>query len=73
MTRSEVVALDGFVVVHVMNRAVCRWYLLGDDLVARKNYDHHKVMIENRLQRVASAFGIDQPGFAIMSNYFHWT
>lgn len=61
MTRSEVVAVDGFVVVHVMKRAVCRWYLLGDDLVARQNYDHRKVMIEDQLQRLAGALGIDQP------------
>jgi len=50
---------------------VRRCYLLGDDPVSGKNYDHRKVMIENQLQRLAGAFGIDLLGFAIMSNHFH--
>jgi hypothetical protein len=54
-----------------MNRVVRRCYLLGDDPVSGKNYDHRKVMIENQLQRMAGAFGIDLLGFAIMSNHFH--
>jgi REP element-mobilizing transposase RayT len=54
-----------------MNRVVRRCYLLGNDPVSGKNYDHRKVMIENQLQRLAGAFGIDLLGFAIMSNHFH--
>jgi hypothetical protein len=34
--------------VHVMNRVVRRCYLLGDDPVSGKNYDHRKVMIGAR-------------------------
>jgi hypothetical protein len=54
-----------------MNRVVRRCYLLGNDPVSGKNYDHRKVMIELQLQRLAGAFGIDLLGFAIMSNHFH--
>ena len=64
-------APDEVAVVHVMNRVVRRCDLLGDDPVSGKNYDHRKVMIENQLQRLAGAFGIDLLGFAIMSNHFH--
>jgi hypothetical protein len=71
MARAEVFAPDEVAVVHVMNRVVRRCYLLGDDPVSGKNYDHRKVMIENQLQRLAGAFGIDLLGFAIMSNHFH--
>jgi REP element-mobilizing transposase RayT len=71
MARAEVSAPDEVAVVHVMNRVVRRCYLLGDDPVSGKNYDHRKVMIENQLQRLAGAFGIDLLGFAIMSNHFH--
>ena len=67
MARAEVFAPDEVAVVHVMNRVVRRCYLLGNDPVSGKNYDHRKVMIENQLQRLAGAFGIDLLGFAIMS------
>ena len=46
MARAEVVAPDEFAVVHVMNRVVRRCYLLGNDPVSGKNYDHRKAMIE---------------------------
>ena len=71
MARVEVSAPDEVAIVHVMNCVVRRYYLLGDDLVSGKNYDHCKVMIENQLQRLAGAFGVDLLGFAIMSNHFH--
>jgi hypothetical protein len=72
MARAEVFAPDEVAIVYVMNRVVRRCYLLGEDPVNGKKYDHRKVMIENQLQRLASAFGIDLLGFAIMSNHFHW-
>ncbi len=62
MARAEVFAPDEVAVVHVMNRVVRRCYLLGNDPVSGKNYDHRKVMIENQLQRLAGAFGIDLLG-----------
>jgi hypothetical protein len=64
MARAEVFAPDEVAVVHVMNRVVRCCYLLGNDPVSGKNYDHHKVMIENQLQRLAGAFGIDLLGLA---------
>jgi hypothetical protein len=74
MARAEVFAPDEVAVVHVMNRVVRRCYLLGNDPVSGKNYDHRKVMIELQLQRLAGAFGIDLLGFAIMSArpWGHW-
>ena len=45
MARAEVFAPDEVAVVHVMNRVVRRCYLLGNDPVSGKNYDHRKVMI----------------------------
>jgi hypothetical protein len=71
MARSEVFAPDEVAVVHVMNRVVRRCYLLGNDPVSGKNYDHRKVMIELQLQRLAGALWIDLLGFAIMLNHFH--
>ena len=72
MARAEVFAPDQVAVVHVMSRVVRRCYLLGDDPVSGKNYDHRKVLIELQFQRLVEAFGFDLLRFAIMSNYFHW-
>ena len=45
MARAEVFAADEVVIIHVMNRTVRRCFLLGDDLVTSKNYDHRKQWI----------------------------
>ena len=71
LARVEVFAPDEVAVVHVMNRVVRRCFLLGDDPVTGKNYDHRKAWIEARLQLFAASFGIDLLGFAILSNHFH--
>lgn len=46
VARSEVFASDEIAIVHVMNRVVRRCFLLGDDEISGKNYDHRKVWIE---------------------------
>ena len=71
LARVEVFAPDEVAVVHVMNRVVRRCFLLGDDPVTGKNYDHRKAWIEELLQRFAAVFGIDLLTFAILSNHFH--
>ena len=42
LERLEVLGPDEIAIVHVMNRVVRRCFLLGDDPVIGKNYDHHK-------------------------------
>ena len=71
LARVEVFAPDEVAIVHVMNRVVRRCFLLGNDPVTGKNYDHRKVWIEDLLKRFAAQFGIDLLGFAILSNHFH--
>lgn len=71
LARAEVFAPDEVAIVHVMNRVVRRCFLLGDDPVTGKNYDHRKQWIEELLKRFAASFGIDLLGFAILSNHFH--
>ena len=43
LAREEVFAPDEVAIVHVMNRAVRRCFLLGTDSVTGKNYDHRDV------------------------------
>lgn len=71
LARAELFAHDEIATVHVMNRVVRRCFLMGDDPVSGKNYDHRKVWIEELLVHLASQFGIDLLGFAILSNHFH--
>ena len=71
VAREEVFSSNEVAIVHVMNRVVRRCFLLGDDPVSGKNYDHRKVWIEELFQHFSSCFGIDLLAFAILSNHFH--
>jgi hypothetical protein len=69
--RSDVFDPEEIALAHITQRCVRRCYLLGDDPVSGKNYDHRKQWLEQRLQRFAACFGIDLICFAILSNHFH--
>jgi len=71
LARVEVFAQDEVAIVHVMNRTVRRCFLMGNDPVSGKNFDHRKGWIENELKRLAGLFGIDLLANAILSNHFH--
>jgi hypothetical protein len=71
LARAEVFAPDEIAVVHVMNRVVRRCFLMGDDPLTGKNYDHRKQWIEDELRRLAARFGIDLIAHSILSNHFH--
>lgn len=71
LARAEVFDPNDVAVAHLYNRTVRRCFLMGDDAVSGKNFDHRKVWIEQYLQQFAAAFGIDLIGFAILSNHFH--
>jgi hypothetical protein len=55
----------------MFNRVVRRCFLLGDDPVSGKNFDHRKQWIEDELEKFSGAMGIDLLGFSILSNHFH--
>jgi REP element-mobilizing transposase RayT len=69
--RGEVFAADEIAVVHVMNRVVRRCFLMGDDPVSGKNFDHRKQWIEDEIERSAAHFGIDLIAFSLLSNHMH--
>jgi len=71
MARVEVFAADEIAVVHVMARTVRRCFLLGEDAVTGKNYDHRKQWIDDQLVHLAGHFGIDLLCQAILSNHIH--
>lgn len=71
MARCEVVDPAEVAICHVYSRVTRRCFLLGDDPVSGKNFDHRKAWIEDYLRQFAACFGIDLIGFAILSNHFH--
>ena len=71
LARSEVFDPDEVAIAHVYNRPVRRCFLMGEDPLSGKNFDHRKVWIEQYLKQFAAHFGIDLLGFAILSNHFH--
>jgi hypothetical protein len=68
LKREDVFSPDEVAIVHVMNRVVRRCYLMGDDPVTRKNYDHRKDKIEQLFERFAGLFGLDLLVYAILTN-----
>ena len=64
-------APDEIAIIHCIARTNRRCFLLGDDPISGKNFDHHKLWIEERLKLQASAFGIDLLAYAILSNHMH--
>ncbi len=71
LAREELFSPDEIACVHVMNRAVRRCFLMGDDPLTGENFDHRKLWLEKKLRVQAANFGIDLLGFAILSNHFH--
>ena len=71
LARGDVFSADEIACVHVMNRSVRRCFLMGDDPISGKNFDHRKVWMEKKLELHAANFGIDLLGQAILSNHFH--
>lgn len=71
LARVEVFAPDEIAIVHVMNRTVRRCFLMGNDSLTGKNFDHRKAWMEAELQHLAKNMGIDLLCYAILSNHFH--
>ena len=71
MCRAEVFDPGEVAVAHVFSRTVRRCFLMGDDPISGKNFDHRKRWIEEYLQQFAAYFGIDLLCFSLLSNHFH--
>jgi REP element-mobilizing transposase RayT len=71
LARAEVIDPGEIAIAHVVNRVVRRCFLMGDDPVSGKNFDHRKVWIEELLEHFAACFGIDLISYAILSNHYH--
>lgn len=58
-------------IVHVVSRCVRRAYLCGKDSVTGQSFEHRREWIRQRLEFLASIFGVDCLTFAVMENHLH--
>ena len=58
-------------IVHCVQRCVRQAFLCGLDRNTGVDYEHRRVWIRNRLEFLASVFGVDCLTYSVMSNHIH--
>jgi len=71
LARCEIFDPREVAVLHVMNRVCRRCFILGNDPVSGKSFNHRKGWIEDELKRLAATMGIDLLAFTCLSNHFN--
>ncbi len=71
IARRKQVCLDVTPYYHCISNCVRQSYLCGYDKHTRKNYDHRRDWIEERLLLLSTVYCIDVAGFAVLSNHYH--
>ncbi|MBU6237065.1 MAG: hypothetical protein KGQ51_04485 [Planctomycetes bacterium] len=69
--RSELFNPNEVGIVHCIQRCVRRAFLAGKDPVTGKDYGARREWIRERLECLASVFGLDVLTYAILSNHMH--
>ena len=69
--RGEYVDPKEVQILHLVNRCVRRAFLCGEDPLTGKSFEHRREWIRQRLEFLASVFGIDCLTYTIMSNHIH--
>ena len=69
--RGEYVNPDEVQILHLVNRCVRRAFLCGKDPFSGKSFEHRREWIRQRLEFLASVFGIDCLTYTVMSNHIH--
>ena len=69
--RAEVFDPKEVCVVHCVQRCVRRAFLTGFDKESGKDYQYRREWIRERMEKLASVFGIDCLTYAILSNHLH--
>ncbi len=70
-SRAVVMPPDEINTVHCVNRCVRRAFLCGYDAESGRSFEHRREWIQDRLEFLAGAMGIDVMGFSVMSNHVH--
>ena len=69
--RSEQISLADTPYYHVVSRCVRRAFLCGEDQESKRNYEHRRQWVEDRIRLLASLFAVDVAAYAVMSNHYH--
>ncbi|MFY7874743.1 MAG: hypothetical protein ACOVQM_04805, partial [Pirellula sp.] len=69
--RSAVYRPQEIAILHCTQRCVRRAYLSGVDAVSGADYSYRKEWIRERIEKLASVFGLDILTYAILSNHMH--
>ena len=69
--RAELFDPNDVCIVHCVQRCVRRAFLAGEDPISGKNYEFRREWIRERLECIASIFGVDVLTYAILSNHMH--
>jgi len=70
-SRSKQVSLQDTCYYHLISRCVRRAYLCGEDNYNKKNYEHRRQWMVDRIRFLTSVFAIDVAAYAVMSNHYH--
>ena len=71
LARREMIDPSEIQICHTISRCVRRAFLCGDDPISGESFEHRRQWIRDRLEFLASVFGIDCLTYAIMSNHIH--
>lgn len=69
--RSELVDADQPMHCHLISRCVRRSWICGFDRPTKRNYEHRKQWLEERIFFLVKHFAVSIDAYAIMSNHFH--
>jgi len=71
MARKEVLVQGGDGVYHCVSRCVRRALLCGFDPYSRRDYEHRKQWLRDRVHELSGIFAIDVAAYAVMANHVH--
>ena len=71
LPRKQQVCLDSTPYYHCICRCVRKAFLCGEDELTKKNFDHRKQWLVDKITQLADVFAIDICAYAIMSNHYH--
>jgi len=69
--RSQLVSPARTRFYHCVSRCVRRAWLFGEDIYTKKNFDHRKPWLLDRMKLLEEVFAVRIAAYAVMSNHYH--